>query len=130
MILWYWAVRALPAALVGSTIVRAQEAPTLAAGTQVRAIVPRTANAADPLRCESRDVQAARDTLLLSALARARSGHTTARSAFCLSTTAPDGGTLPSGLRVEPRSAESSRDSSLVMPAPTTHATFGLPLAS
>ena len=62
---WYWAVRALPAALVCSTIVRAQEAPTLAAGTQVRAIVPLTANAADPLRCESRVVQAARDTLLL-----------------------------------------------------------------
>ena len=65
---WYWAVRALPAALVCSTIVRAQEAPTLAAGTQVRAIVPLTANAADPLRCESRVVQAARDTLLLSRL--------------------------------------------------------------
>jgi hypothetical protein len=65
---WYWAVHALPAALVCSTIVRAQEAPTLAAGTQVRAIVPLTANAADPLRCESRVVQAARDTLLLSRL--------------------------------------------------------------
>jgi hypothetical protein len=65
---WYWAVRALPGALLCSTIVRAQEAPTLAAGTQVRAIVPLTANAADPLRCESRVVQAARDTLLLSRL--------------------------------------------------------------
>ena len=65
---WYLAVRALPAALVYSTIVRAQEAPTLAAGTQVRAIVPLTANAADPLRCESRVVRAARDTVLLSRL--------------------------------------------------------------
>jgi hypothetical protein len=65
---WCWALRALPAALVCPTIVRAQEAPTLAAGTQVRAIVPLTANAADPLRCESRVVQAARDTLLLSRL--------------------------------------------------------------
>ena len=65
---WHWAVRALPAALLCSTIVRAQEAPTLAAGTQVRAIVSLTANAPDPLRCESRVVQAARDTLLLSRL--------------------------------------------------------------
>jgi len=65
---WCWAVRALPGALLCSTIVRAQEAPTLAAGMQVRAIVPLTANAADPLRCESSVVQAARDTLLLSRL--------------------------------------------------------------
>jgi len=66
MIRWYWVGCALPAALVCSTIVRAQEAPTLTAGTHVRAIVPLTANAPDPLRCESTVVQAARDTLLLS----------------------------------------------------------------
>ena len=66
MTLWYWAVRTVAPALLCSTLVRAQEAPTLAAGTRVRAIVPLTANAADPLRCESRVVQAARDTLVLS----------------------------------------------------------------
>ena len=66
MTLWYWAVRALPAALLCSTIVRAQDAPTLAAGTRVHAIVRPTANGVDPLRCESRVVQTARDTLLLS----------------------------------------------------------------
>ena len=66
MTVWYWAVRAVAPALLCSTIVRAQETPTLTAGTRVRAIVPLTANSADPLRCESRVVQAARDTLLLS----------------------------------------------------------------
>jgi hypothetical protein len=66
MTLWNSAVRALPAALLCSTIVRAQEAPTLAAGTRVLAIVRLSAEATDPVRCESRVVQAVGDTLLLS----------------------------------------------------------------
>jgi hypothetical protein len=47
-------------------MVRAQDAPTLATGTRVRALVLLAAESSDSVRCESRVVQAVRDTLLLS----------------------------------------------------------------
>jgi len=59
-------VRALPAALFCSTIVRAQETPSLVTGTRVLAIVSLTPEALDPVRCESRVMRAERDTLRLS----------------------------------------------------------------
>jgi hypothetical protein len=66
MTLWHRAVRAFAAALLYSTTARAQAAPTLAAGTRVLALVKLSAEATDPVRCESRVVQAVGDTLLLS----------------------------------------------------------------
>ena len=61
-----WLVRVLPAALLCSTVVRAQETPNLGQGARVLAIVSRTPQALDSLRCESRVMRATPDTLLLS----------------------------------------------------------------
>jgi hypothetical protein len=63
---WYRAVRTLAVALSCSTLARAQDARTIAAGTRVRASVSPSGEGSKPLRCESKVVQAVSDTLLLS----------------------------------------------------------------